>query len=244
MEEVSEILGFGLQRKEQGRLVELLIREKMDHRTVVRRKSLSERLGFKGISCCGATWTLMNSNITATDGQEGSPAANAHEEEEITETTEIGLIEPEPTCLDQTPTATATPTPSAASGMNLAAALAAERNYRAGQDNSYGDDSSPNPIRADIEGEVNEGSGSGATQPGTPFRVSLMNLLQETDGCDRVVEGGGGDSVCCVCMVRKKGAAFIPCGHTFCRVCSRELWLNRGFCPLCNRSIIEILDIF
>jgi hypothetical protein len=70
--------------------------------------------------------------------------------------------------------------------------------------------------------------------------------------------GGGGDDdeddgegreeemvhVCCVCMVRHKGAAFIPCGHTFCRLCSRELWVSRGNCPLCNGFIQEILDIF
>ncbi|KAI3925952.1 hypothetical protein MKW98_028088 [Papaver atlanticum] len=49
---------------------------------------------------------------------------------------------------------------------------------------------------------------------------------------------------CCVCMVRPKGAAFIPCGHTFCRLCSRKLWVNRGNCPLCNSFILEILDIF
>ncbi|KAJ6956196.1 hypothetical protein NC652_007328 [Populus alba x Populus x berolinensis] len=45
-------------------------------------------------------------------------------------------------------------------------------------------------------------------------------------------------------MERKKGAAFIPCGHAFCRVCSREMWVNRGSCPICNRSILDILDIF
>ncbi|KAF8118514.1 hypothetical protein N665_0005s0270 [Sinapis alba] len=110
------------------------------------------------------------------------------------------------------------------SGMNLATALEAERYNR-------GD-----PTEVDM----------------TPTRVSLMRLLDET--AERVVDDGreteistaltGNDTVCCVCMGRKKGAAFIPCGHTFCRVCSRELWLNRGSCPLCNRPIIEILDIF
>lgn len=209
---------------------------------MVRRKSLSERLGLKGISCCGATWgLLMTNNIT--DGQEGSGGGN---EREI-ETIDIGqTAEPVPACLDQTPA-------TVASGMNLAAALAAERNYRAGQDNSYGnrEGADSSPVRPDMEEEISNGSGTGTNPPGTPFRVSLMKLLQETDGSDRAVEkdgvgvgGVGCDSVCCVCMVRKRGAAFIPCGHTFCRVCSRELWVNRGFCPLCNRSIIEILDIF
>ncbi|CAN8231025.1 unnamed protein product [Cochlearia groenlandica] len=91
----------------------------------------------------------------------------------------------------------------------------------------------------------------------TPTRVSLMRLLEETaesshvvnfdDGKETEMLTGtltGNDTVCCVCMGRKKGAAFIPCGHTFCRVCTRELWLNRGSCPLCNRPILEILDIF
>ena len=124
--------------------------------------------------------------------------------------------------------------------MNLATALAAERHYQR------------EPTAAS--------SGSS-----TPLPVSLMRLLEETaervvvEGTETervVVEGTetervtasltvkGSDSVCCVCMGRKKGAAFIPCGHTFCRVCSREVWLNRGSCPLCNRPIIEILDIY
>ncbi|CAL9078640.1 unnamed protein product [Musa textilis] len=95
-----------------------------------------------------------------------------------------------------------------------------------------------------------------------PERVSLMALLEQTDrqwdgsrseeSALAVAEaaeeakgrGGGMWYVCCVCMVRHKGAAFIPCGHTFCRLCSRELWLSRGSCPLCNGFILEILDIF
>ncbi|XP_022991704.1 E3 ubiquitin-protein ligase RNF8-like [Cucurbita maxima] len=105
-----------------------------------------------------------------------------------------------------------------------------------------------------------------------PVRMSLMDLLEETDrkmGLEgsryRIEEeeeeeeeeihhkvtakrGGehswGAERRCCVCMVRYKGAAFIPCGHTFCRLCSRELWVSRGNCPLCNGFILEILDIF
>ncbi|KAH7289659.1 hypothetical protein KP509_30G013200 [Ceratopteris richardii] len=52
------------------------------------------------------------------------------------------------------------------------------------------------------------------------------------------------DGMCCVCMTGLKGAAFVPCGHTFCRRCSREVWRSRGTCPLCNRYIREILDIY
>ncbi|CAK9168471.1 unnamed protein product [Ilex paraguariensis] len=97
-----------------------------------------------------------------------------------------------------------------------------------------------------------------------PERMSLMALLAETDrqmgldgsafmmddeeeeevGESGGVVGGGEYNNCCVCMVRHKGSAFIPCGHTFCRLCSRELWVQRGNCPLCNGFILEILDIF
>ncbi|KAL5702622.1 hypothetical protein ACHQM5_027818 [Ranunculus cassubicifolius] len=70
-------------------------------------------------------------------------------------------------------------------------------------------------------------------------------LAEELDGnLEEEGQTGIGEYVCCVCMVRHKGAAFIPCGHTFCRLCSRELWVNRGNCPLCNGYILEILDIF
>lgn len=99
-----------------------------------------------------------------------------------------------------------------------------------------------------------------------PVRMSLMDLLEETDrqmglglggitydtvgnGEEEDEVGGTGsrasvEQSCCICMVRHKGAAFIPCGHTFCRLCSRELWVSRGNCPLCNNYIVEILDIF
>nr|XP_011458174.1 PREDICTED: uncharacterized protein LOC101292359 [Fragaria vesca subsp. vesca]XP_011458175.1 PREDICTED: uncharacterized protein LOC101292359 [Fragaria vesca subsp. vesca] len=138
---------------------------------------------------------------------------------------------------------------------------------------------------AAAEGEGGEGSGasssssekaSGEQVAEQPVRMSLMDLLEETDrqmgleGGRYTMddedeeeeeeeepvaaaaaeekqggeEGGGVEYSCCVCMVRHKGSAFIPCGHTFCRMCSRELWVQRGNCPLCNNFILEILDIF
>ncbi|KAK8946489.1 hypothetical protein KSP39_PZI006787 [Platanthera zijinensis] len=65
-------------------------------------------------------------------------------------------------------------------------------------------------------------------------------------GGDAGGKDGGGEmaSECCVCMVRHKGGGFIPCGHTFCRLCSRELSVSRGNCPLCSSFVLEILDIF
>lgn len=74
-------------------------------------------------------------------------------------------------------------------------------------------------------------------------KVPLMRLLAESDGCDSTTCLGS-DTLCCVCMGREKGAAFIPCGHMYCRVCSREIWMNRGTCPLCNRSIFDVLDLY
>ncbi|MCO5577969.1 hypothetical protein L7F22_031806 [Adiantum nelumboides] len=46
--------------------------------------------------------------------------------------------------------------------------------------------------------------------------------------------------LCCVCMERHKGAAIIPCGHTFCRSCPKHLTA----CPLCKSPIVQVLDIF
>ncbi|WOK96609.1 hypothetical protein Cni_G05316 [Canna indica] len=120
-------------------------------------------------------------------------------------------------------------------------------------------------------GGIAEPPATAAAGDEEPVRFSLMALLEETDmqwdnggegfspprslaaamlvEDDDVVENetediGGIFYVCCVCMVRHKGAAFIPCGHTFCRLCSRELWVSRGNCPLCDNFILEILDIF
>ncbi|KAE8773475.1 nucleoplasmin-like protein ANO39 [Hordeum vulgare] len=107
-------------------------------------------------------------------------------------------------------------------------------------------------------------------RPAATASTSLMTLLEQADGhSDESGELGGASrcgavddneedghrerhkeeeeeevQVCCVCMVRHKGAAFIPCGHTFCRLCSRELRHTRGNCPLCNVFIQDILHIF
>lgn len=110
------------------------------------------------------------------------------------------------------------------------------------------------------EAAVNEGVGESSGGVEEPVRMSLMALLAETDSAN-IINGNKLDegqdeegeeevgklleyNACCVCMVRHKGAAFIPCGHTFCRLCSRELYVQRGNCPVCNSLILEILDIF
>ncbi|XP_037409998.1 uncharacterized protein LOC119272657 [Triticum dicoccoides] len=122
----------------------------------------------------------------------------------------------------------------------------------------------------DEENDVEEEDGhNDEPPPVAAASTSLMALLEQTDihleadedggvtQCGMVDvndEDGHGDrheeeeeeeaQVCCVCMVRHKGAAFIPCGHTFCRLCSRELRHARGNCPLCNVFIQDILQIF
>ncbi|GMI73495.1 hypothetical protein like AT3G07120 [Hibiscus trionum] len=108
--------------------------------------------------------------------------------------------------------------------------------------------------------EAAEAAAAAATGTEEPVKMSLMDLLGETgyvmgeeenddeeeeEDEDIVVSSRGGmEYTCCVCMVRHKGSAFIPCAHTFCRLCSRELMVQRGNCPLCRGYILEILDIF
>lgn len=224
MSQLGVILQESLRReREEGRTILGLLTDQMeavDHREPRRRRSLKERFRFTGMGCCGASWGFRPATVRIDEEDERRQQQRRLQETSPGQAPSTADID----CLSPIPTGT---------GMNLAAALAAERQFRGSQ-----------------EPEVRRGT----TAPGTPWRVSLMRLLEETEGGDGgevtvtvTAEKGGGvgnDTVCCVCMGRKKGAAFIPCGHTFCRVCSRELWLNRGTCPLCNRSIIEILDIF
>lgn len=135
-------------------------------------------------------------------------------------------------------------------------------------DSEFNMDESGLTPREDDEEEDEEGDneGDGEEKDGGPGKMSLMALLAETDRemgvesayvmaeaaeeeeveeeHDEGNDESGEYNNCCVCMVRHKGAAFIPCGHTFCRLCSRELYVQRGNCPLCNGFILEILDIF
>ncbi|CAL9105276.1 unnamed protein product [Musa acuminata var. zebrina] len=175
----------------------------MEAERIGRRKwrSLKKRLALMG--CCVSSWGFRASNPTIiTD--EIYPERPEEEEEVV-----VGM-------------GGAT----SAEEMNLAAALAAERNYRAASVAEVGR----------VEGKRTE----------APMTVSLMRLLEEGEENGEGEGGGGGEAwcCCCVCMGGRKGAAFIPCGHTFCRVCARELRADRGTCPLCNRPILDILDIF
>lgn len=232
------MLQESLLRERETRTILCFLREQMDGVDGARRRrSLKERLGLRGIGCCGSTWGFGATTMRDDEDEEGQ----REEEEDVV----YVVRDPPENNLDPGCVAPVI----SGSGMNLAAALAAERHFRASHE--------PEGGTATVAGPTVNNVVSAETvvpAPATPSRVSLMTLLEETtDGGDgeageKEREKGGGavgsDSVCCVCMVRKKGAAFIPCGHTFCRVCTRELWLNRGSCPLCNRSILEILDIF
>lgn len=193
-------------------------------------RSLKQRLGF---NCCGGpTWSFRSTTVEEEQEDDNVEEVVVVDQIQQLSFTHLTINDPDPDPVCSNPEVS----DSTLNHMNLAAALAAERELRAAE----GGNSS------------NGTEDFGGVAPGTPFRMSLMRLLAETDGGDAAEVGGcggegvkeGNDSVCCVCMVRKKGAAFIPCGHTYCRVCSREVWLNRGSCPLCNRSIAEILDIF
>ncbi|GER52907.1 RING/U-box superfamily protein [Striga asiatica] len=223
MSQLGEMLSLGLQARidlEGGArtIVELLrSAERMDgaDQAAARRPSFKERLGLKALACCGATWALgLGLGPTSATGDvEDQQTIGPHEVEPIPSARDPADDGPSPPCGAR---------PQAGPGMNLAAALAAERQLRATEEPA---------VEADCR------SGEAAE------RVSLMRLLEQSaEGRGEEEEGFGW--VCCVCMGRKKGAAFIPCGHAFCRVCSRELWLSRGACPLCNRPILDILDIY
>ncbi|KAI3440900.1 RING-type domain-containing protein [Psidium guajava] len=188
-------------------------------------KSLKQRLGFKRMGCCGAApWTPSAPTILTIITESSSPTHLLEDSDEERDRDHAMYASDIPA---RDVDGDHAPRPPPLSGMNLAAALEAERNL---------------------------GRGPAA---GPPVKT-LMRLIEETDGVDLKQRrrrdkgttgkrsGGsvGCDWVCCVCMDRNKGAAFIPCGHAFCRVCSRELWVQRGCCPICNRSILEILDLF
>ncbi|WCJ37490.1 RING/U-box superfamily protein [Euphorbia peplus] len=198
---------------------------------IVRWKNLKQRLSFKGFGCCGPTWSSRTTirNIIEEDDEDED---DYHEQEDENEEQPIIFTQDHQHSRQTPPTAAgAAPTPARNSRMmNLGMALAAERDMR--RRSNVGPSKNVGPVK------------------------TLMRLIEETDGVDfrkkkkkrRETQSeefvSENDCVCCVCMERNKGAALIPCGHTYCRVCSREMWLNRGCCPICNRSILDILDIF
>ncbi|XP_018485586.1 uncharacterized protein LOC108856311 [Raphanus sativus] len=133
--------------------------------------------------------------------------------------------------------------------MSAREAAAAQEAAEADDDDEEDDDDSE---------EAEEEKPSGPKQT-----MSLMDLLEETDrqmgltGSRYAMddeeedeyededEEEEGEMSCCVCHVNIKGATFTPCcGHTFCKLCSKELMAQKGHCPVCNSFVIEFLDIF
>ncbi|KAJ0112807.1 hypothetical protein Patl1_01939 [Pistacia atlantica] len=101
-----------------------------------RWNNLKQRLGFNGMGCCGAIWSRPRIQ-TITD-----------------------IIQQEETGIDiQNQEVSQQPTPAAGSGMNLAMALAAERNLR-------------------------DGDNVGPPKKDAGTVKSLMMLIEETDGDD------------------------------------------------------------
>ncbi|KAL9239122.1 hypothetical protein vseg_013472 [Gypsophila vaccaria] len=171
--------------------------------------------------------------------------------------------------------------PRSGGSFRLSAALAAERQETRrrlsreldedGNEDESDSQGSENEEEKEEDDDAEEGPNFDAPA-NQPVRMSLMDLLEETDrqaGIDGPTyrldddededyededeeeeeetmeeELGKGESCCSVCMVKHKGSAYTPCGHNFCKLCSKELFVQKGNCPLCNNFILEILEIF
>lgn len=148
-----------------------------------------------------------------------------------------------------------------------AAAAAAEAAEEEKEQNENNENGNENENEESTTGSEEEES----SPTSEPVRMSLMDLLHETDremgfegssyGMgfgenffdddeeddeyeDDEDDGTGGEFTCCVCMVKHKNPPLGACGHTFCRLCSKELMVSRGNCPTCSNFILEILDAF
>ncbi|CAH2051078.1 unnamed protein product [Thlaspi arvense] len=144
-----------------------------------RRKSLKERLGLTGI-CFGASWGPVSIHVRDDEDPEIPPPPSRVEAGD----------------LGQVPVA---------SGVNLAAALASERNYLPATDASVAGDITVGSMN-DRRGDVVAG-----TAPQTPSRVSLMRLLWETDGGDGggSAEEEGGEGVYEGAVAEQKGVSHL-----------------------------------
>ncbi|KAJ9543425.1 hypothetical protein OSB04_023132 [Centaurea solstitialis] len=107
------------------------------------------------------------------------------------------------------------------------------------------------PLETDPEEEKNEDNSPknenkspAREEGGLKSQTSLMALLQDyavedegehhdVEAVEEVVveeedEIGGDYNVCCGCRGKHKDAAVGPCGHTFCKSCTRELHVSRN----------------
>ncbi|GJU91664.1 E3 ubiquitin protein ligase LUL4 [Tanacetum coccineum] len=117
------------------------------------------------------------------------------------------------------------------------------------------------------EEEENDNADANVDHMGGDQQMSLMSLLSdagsnyieenhqeqehgdEDEGEDEMEDDEGGEGgqcvkACCGCKGKHRGVPLGPCGHTFCKHCTKELHVTRGNCPTCNSFILEILDIY
>ncbi|KAI3526498.1 hypothetical protein L1887_05754 [Cichorium endivia] len=120
------------------------------------------------------------------------------------------------------------------------------------------------PVETDPEEEGGNNPPDGEKKPaaeGDPH-MSLMTLLsghgsnyvadveghvekhQEEPEPEPEEEDIGDYNLCCQCKAKHKNTAFGPCGHTFCKHCTKELHISIGNCPTCSNYMLEILDIY
>lgn len=45
---------------------------------------------------------------------------------------------------------------------------------------------------------------------------------------DEKYEEEAGEHSCSMCLVKHKGAPSVPCRHSFCKLCSKEIWVGMG----------------
>ncbi|ESQ49320.1 hypothetical protein EUTSA_v10021010mg [Eutrema salsugineum] len=153
--------------------------------------------------------------------------------------------------------------------MSAREAVAAQEAAEAEAAAAGSDDEDEDDNEEDDSGEAEEKNSSAAPAP--KQTMSLMDLLEETDrqmgltgsryamdeedeyeedeedeNYEEEEEDGheGGEVSCCVCQVKVKGATNTPCGHTFCKLCSKELMAQKGHCPVCSSFVLEFLEIF
>lgn len=70
------------------------------------------------------------------------------------------------------------------------------------------------------------GSGSALGQEQHPARMLFM------------------EEPCSICLERQKNCALLPCGHQACALCSQQMHMRRMLCPMCNRAVEGVLQLF
>ncbi|XVF31808.1 hypothetical protein REPUB_Repub17cG0024900 [Reevesia pubescens] len=208
----------------------------IDRRKITKWKNLKQRLGLKAMGCCGANWSprarisTINSILDEDEDEEEAAAqrqqvfmsrsGNAVNNHINTPTENNCGSSGIPLLLagrQQVVVATSGSGSGSGSGMNLAMALAAERNLR-------GNNVGPSPTEVKTLMRLIEETEGVDWNNKKKSRKENINVVVNVDQGDR----SSSDWMCCVCMERKKGAAFIPCGHTFCRTKLQRLISREG----------------